>query len=128
MRTIERMETKDNDRGQGQARAQLDSIKKMMKVLRRAKTDEVRTGGGFAAIWHTPGTKATPARKGYMILLCFGGPAVRITGDLNEYGDPETAQLEYWFTVWERYNTTDKEDEILLEYARFLLRGGINHV
>jgi hypothetical protein len=29
-----------------------------------------------------------------------GGPAVRITGDLADYGEPETASIEYqdWFT------------------------------
>ena len=56
----------------------------------------------------------------YKILLCTGGPAVRITGQLDR-GEPDTAKIEYqdWFTPWEHYyKTTPKEDEALLTYAR----------
>jgi len=70
--------------------------------------------------WHTPGDSSDKPTE-YNILLCTGGPAVRIIGKLNEHGQPETAHLEYqdWFTPWERYgNTTDEEDEALLTYTR----------
>lgn len=55
----------------------------------------------------------------YEILLCTGGPAVRIVGDLNQYNEPETARLEYqdWFTPWEDYHLGDDE-KALLSYAR----------
>jgi len=73
---------------------------------------EVRTD------WHTPGeeTKSTE----YMILLCTGGPAVRIVGDLDGYQQPETANLEYqdWFTPWEQYPLTGEEEKTLLTYAQ----------
>src|ERR1035437_4802354 len=38
----------------------------------------------------------------YEILLCTGGPACRIVGDLSEHGEPETARLEVqdWFQPW----------------------------
>ena len=54
----------------------------------------------------------------YMILLTTGGPALRITGDLNEYNEPETATLEYqdWGTPWTEYR--EAKEETLLEYAR----------
>lgn len=36
----------------------------------------------------------------YEILLCTGGPAVRIIGTLERFNEPDSAQLEYqdWFT------------------------------
>ena len=69
--------------------------------------------------WHTPGgdSEATD----YTILLCTGGPACRIIGELGEHQEPDTARIEYqdWFTPWETYHDTSKEeDEALLTYAR----------
>jgi len=69
--------------------------------------------------WHTPGEDEAPTE--YTILLCTGGPAVRIIGELDEHGQPETATIEYqdWFTPWERYgDISDEEDETLLTYAQ----------
>ncbi len=74
---------------------------------------EVRQG------WHPPGEDEAPTE--YTILLCTGGPACRIIGDLDEHQQPDTAKLEYqdWFTPWvEYYNTTPEEGEALLSYAR----------
>ena len=70
--------------------------------------------------WHTPGDSSDKSTE-YIILLCTGGPAVRIIGELNEHGQPETAELEYqdWFTVWVRYaDASSEEYEALLTYAR----------
>jgi len=70
--------------------------------------------------WHEPGSKDDKPTE-YKILLCTGGPAVRIIGELDEYGQPETAKIEYqdWFTPWVSYaNTSSEEDETLLTYAR----------
>jgi len=69
--------------------------------------------------WHTPGEHEEAAE--YEILLCTGGPACRIIGDLDDYQQPDTAHIEYqdWFTPWVRYsNTTSEEDEALLTYAQ----------
>lgn len=69
--------------------------------------------------WHSPGEEKEPSE--YEILLCTGGPAVRIVGELDEYQQPTSAGLQYqdWFTPWESYsNTTNEEDEALLAYAR----------
>jgi len=158
------MTTKDTERVESQARAQLDSIILMVKRLEHASdcdgedcqlTDReileginIRYEEGMTASeedrtqyhnedearqsieedplsvqvrsdWHTPGEEA-PASE-YEILLCTGGPAVRITGELTQYQEPETAQIEYqdWFTPWQRYcATTSEEDEALLTYAR----------
>lgn len=63
-------------------------------------------------------TNLKPAE--YNILLCTGGPAVRILGDLNEDGSPGTANLEYqdWFVAWEQYPLELDDEEKLIEYAR----------
>ena len=68
--------------------------------------------------WHEPGGDNTPTE--YTILLCTGGPAVRIIGDLNAYHEPLTARIEYqdWFTPWMAYCGTDEEEKALLAYAR----------
>ena len=77
--------------------------------------------------WHAPGgmyptTGEFPTPEQYRILLCTGGPAVRITGELNGYGEPETARLEYqdWGTPWTVYTDYDYE---LLEFARMFYFG-----
>ena len=70
--------------------------------------------------WHSPGDGNDKPTE-YNILLCTGGPAVRIIGKLDGHGQPETAEIEYqdWFTPWVRYaNTNSEEDEALLPYAR----------
>lgn len=54
----------------------------------------VRTG------WHAPGSDADAEE--YCILLSTGGPASRIIGELDQFGQPETARLEVqdWGTPW----------------------------
>lgn len=61
----------------------------------------------------------------YRILLCTGGPACQITGQLSEHGEPETAvmQVQDWFQPWTEYRPTVPEgetewEEVLLAYAR----------
>ena len=56
----------------------------------------------------------------YTILLCTGGPAVRIKGKLSDM-TATTAQLEYqdWGTPWTRLDGLTQEDiDALLTYAR----------
>ena len=54
----------------------------------------------------------------FYILLCTGGPAVRIMGDLDQYGQPDRAWLEYqdWYTPWTQYY--DASHDTLLRYCR----------
>lgn len=69
--------------------------------------------------WHTPGEESEANE--YLVLLCTGGPAVRITGSLGAHAEPEDAQLEYqdWFTPWEKYYAiTPEEEKALVSYAR----------
>jgi hypothetical protein len=113
-----------------QGKTQLESIIEMVNALENTGNDgdkreeaeqaihedaldvEVRSG------WHTPGSENKPEE--YMILLCTGGPACRIIGDLSEYGEPENARIEVqdWGTLWTNMQLSSDEEEKVLQYAR----------
>lgn len=131
------MTTRD-DGGLSQAIAQFHSIVEMVSALRKSdspdSTDdardaarqaieddalsvEVRTG------WFNPYSRdADRAPAEYCILLCTGGPAVRIVGNLSEHCEPESAVIEYqdWFKPWTRWTPGNSHnvESILLDYAR----------
>ena len=119
----------DTKRAESQAKIQLERIIEMVKAL-DTQDDDARESAlqtinedplsvEIRSDWHTPGAKSENTE--YRILLCTGGPAVRITGDLGCFSEPDSAQLEYqdWFTPWEKlYDTTPEQDEALLQYAR----------
>jgi hypothetical protein len=125
---------KDNERAIEQARSQLEGIAEMVSAYENAENDKDRDEAeqrinedpleiSVREPWHAPGKEAKPDE--YLILLCTGGPAVRITGDLADYGEPETASIEYqdWFTQWERFDMTEEEKETVLKYARHFYFG-----
>ena len=129
-----------------QGQAQFDSIKEMVLDLERAdEGDKV----GYAAVeeareriredalsvevrsgWYVPGRRESHSVEEYTILLCTGGPAVRIIGTLNEYCEPESARMEVqdWFQPWTEFHPLVGQDDtesdnydsepILLAYAR----------
>lgn len=71
--------------------------------------------------WYTPGCGADDnARKPaeFQILLCTGGPACRIIGELDEHGEPDRARIQHqdWGTPWTDYFDTDSDT--LLAYCR----------
>lgn len=70
---------------------------------------EVRSG------WAAPGEELTP--EDFQILLCTGGPAVRIMGELDHHGQPSRAWLEYqdWGTPWTQH--FGAEQSRLVAYA-----------
>jgi len=72
---------------------------------------QVRSG------WYPPGD--TPEAEEYEILLCTGGPAVRIIGRLGAYNQPDSARLQHqdWFTPWQELITTGEDQAALLSYA-----------
>jgi len=126
--------TLDKDTARDQARAQLDCIVELVKALdggeevdgEELTREEVEErihehplSVEVRADWHAAG--AEDKLTEYNILLCTGGPAVRIIGDLSQHGEPETARIEYqdWFTPWKRYgDTSHAEEEAMLIYAR----------
>lgn len=159
---------KDNERAESQAKAQLESVKDMMKRLEHVRecngdnctlTDKELYAGinlfytkkltrkqrdeaieqyhdedaAISAInedplsvqvrsdWHTPGEQGEDSE--YEILLCTGGPAVRIVGDLDGHGQPDSARLQYqdWFTPWVEYITNGDDHDAILAYAQYLV-------
>ena len=117
----------------GQAKMQLAGVIEMVKELRAAcsEGDEKRIEKAEKVIeedpvevcvrsgWQPVGNTSSPEIDEYSILLCGGGPAVSVTGNLNAHGTPDDAKLEYrdWFERWTEYETTEEEKEYLVEYA-----------
>lgn len=68
--------------------------------------------------WHTPGDAKDSAPLEYRILLTTGGPALRIIGDLDQYGQPDSARLQYqdWGTPWTEL-LEDVDHDILIQFA-----------
>ena len=123
---------KEENRAESQAKAQLGSIVEMVDALETAKDDEKAREEAEQRIsedplsveirgdWHTPGREDEGAVE-YRVLLCTGGPAVRIIGELSEHSEPETARIEFqdWGTPWtEFWIEDDGKREKLLTYAR----------
>ena len=78
---------------------------------------EVRTG------WRLAVGAEDDKPTEYRILLTTGGPALQLVGELNEHGEPETAELQMqdWGLPWQKWAPTplDMEyDETLLTFAR----------
>jgi len=75
--------------------------------------------------WHEPGIPSDEGGE-YGILLCTGGPAVRITGPLDGYEEPADAflQCQDWGTPWESV-TLDHDTQLALKkFARSFYFGG----
>lgn len=72
---------------------------------------EIQMRGG----WHDLGDREEDEE--FYILLCTGGPAVRIRGELDR-GEPTRAWIEYqdWFEPWKPY--FDADQATLLAYCR----------
>jgi hypothetical protein len=69
--------------------------------------------------WHAPGGEGAKPSE-FMILLCTGGPAVRIRGELDRHSEPEKSRIEYqdWFTPWQTLpDLSDEENAALLDYC-----------
>lgn len=128
--------TQQVDHAREQAQAQLESIAEMVRAYRSAQeidaedadmqvdkardciledplSIEVRTD------WHAVGVEDSKPTH-YRILLCWGGPACQVVGELNEHLEPETATIQYqdWGMPWTDYPLSSEEEDIVLEYAQ----------
>ena len=67
----------------------------------------------------------TGEATGYSILLCTGGPAVRIIGDLGGYDEPESAEIQAqdWGTGWEYLRMTEEEETALMWFVNLFYFG-----
>lgn len=86
------------------------------RISEDALSVEVRSG------WVSTGEQLKPDE--FCILLCTGGPAVRIIGDLNDHCEPCTAKLECqdWFTPWTEA-MAGVDGDVLLDYCRVFYFG-----
>ena len=113
-----------------QAFAQLASIKEMLRAVENAADDEREAAEQAiyddplevsvrCASWSSPYDNLEPDE--YRVLLCTGGPAVQITGDLNEHMQPVTARLQHqdWFEPWQTVPLNAEDTKALLTYARY---------
>lgn len=144
------MTTEHDKRSEQQARYKLESIAEMVRALRKASDGEEVTIDGDGPYdedgvrerieesvlsvqvrsgWVNPGTEKFKAEE-FELLLCTGGPAVRIVGELDEYGQPTEARIQHqdWGTPWTDYPATmpgddDDEDDLLMEYCRVFYFG-----
>lgn len=125
------MKTKqEKNHAKDQAAAQLASIKEMVKALKKEQdTDETTAREAIEnnplsvevrSDWHQPGGDKSDKPTEFKILLCWGGPAVRIVGYLDEHCQPEDAKLQYqdWGTGWTDYALDREGLDAVLEYSR----------
>ncbi|MFC2108520.1 hypothetical protein ACFLS5_03570 [Candidatus Bipolaricaulota bacterium] len=120
-----------------QARAHLESIVELVEAIETAQINQEADFEGdtldleeleerarewplsilVRSDWVSPGSEMVAAE--YELLLCTGGPAVRIRGDLSEYQQPINAHLEHqdWFTPWDRASLSSGESDALLRFA-----------
>lgn len=125
-------QTKENF-GEQQAQAQLNSIKEMVTAL-DAVTDSTPDNDREAIEqriqetplsvevrqdWHRPGDQDFAKSSEYKILLCTGGPAVQIVGELDRFGQPDNARLQYqdWFTPWNDFSVSGADADALLTFT-----------
>lgn len=95
-----------------EAAGEYESLEDAERAIREDPLSvEVRTG------WYPPGDDK-PDPEEFQILLCTGGPAVRIRGELDQWAEPASARLQYqdWFTPWTDYLETD--EATLLAFCR----------
>jgi hypothetical protein len=112
-----------------QGKAQYDSIRELAARLNDdPDNDRARDAIHEDALsvlvrsgWHVPGSDACKPEE-FEILLCTGGPAVRLRGTLDNYGQPDTVkmQVQDWFEPWTDFEPANREDsdKVLLTYAR----------
>jgi hypothetical protein len=69
--------------------------------------------------WHDPGAEDDEPEE-FEILLCTGGPACRIRGELDQHREPRRAWLEHqdWGTPWTQFFTLGDDNGTLLSYCR----------
>ena len=122
----------EEDRAKEQALSQYESIDEMLSNIEKAEgtpeedtlRDELTQDALEVLVrsdWHSPGAESDQVATDYKILLCTGGPAVQIVGELDQHGQPETAQLQFqdWYTPWKDYPISLKQEKRLLDYANY---------
>ena len=114
------------------AKCTFDGIVEMVEALEDANASDEQREDALQAIhedalsveinygWIVPGQAQEEGPEEYAILLCTGGPAIRLRGKLDKYSQPDTAYIEVqdWFVPWMRFDPEGYNEETLLTYAR----------
>lgn len=90
------------------------------RIQEDALSVQVRSG------WFTPGHEAEKLKPAeFEILLCTGGPACRIIGDLDDYGQPDSCRLQHqdWGTPWTEHFLNSEQRDYVLTYCRVFYFG-----
>lgn len=124
---------KEINHAEQQAVAQMESIVEMVANLQLAQEsndlEHVDVEEAQQAIqedplsvqvrsdWRDVGAEAEDVE--FIILLCTGGPAVRIIGDIGLHGQPEHPRLQYqdWGTPWTEYFPSSEQRDALQTYC-----------
>jgi len=117
-------------RAQEQGQVQYESIRELVADLTDDSKDSDRSREAIhedtlsvlvRSGWYVPG-RDEGKPEDFQFLLCWGGPAARLIGILNQHGEPDSAtmQVQDWFQPWTDFqpNTGADADDILLTYAR----------
>ncbi len=113
------------DHAKDQARAQLDNIKELVKALNTDDYDqrcEAQTAIAedplevlYRSGWYASGQGPDEPAEA-LILLCTGGPAVRLIVDLDkEYYSSSRIEYQDWGTEWVKLTPYTREDEEAVE-------------
>jgi len=90
---------------------QEEEIEQMKEsILNSALSVEFRSG------WYSsPESIADLKPEEFKILLTWGGPALRVIGDLNQYKEPENIKMQYqdWGTYWTDFEITEEQQKAL---------------
>ena len=89
-------------------------------ILNSALSVEFRSG------WYSSPESITDLRpEEFKILLSWGGPALRIIGELDDYG-PVNPKLQYqdWGTLWTDFEITENQQEALNWFCNCFYFGG----
>ena len=68
--------------------------------------------------WRDPGADSDGPEE-FEILLSTGGPASRIRGTLDQYGEPDTFHVEVqdWFKPWQSFvGMTGAQGDLIRQY------------
>lgn len=108
-----------------QAAAQYESILEMVTALKDSNypdeaMEDIQNDPLSVEVrsdWEQVGETLTPTE--FRILLCTGGPAVQIRGELDDYKQPRRAWIEYqdWGTPWTEYYSAEVSQDVLLTYC-----------
>ena len=121
-----------SDNSRHQAEVQLTTIKAMLQAVENATGDEreaartaiyddplaVDVRSGWVNVW---AAEFEPVE--YRVLLCTGGPAVQLEGELDDRNQPYNVQLQHqdWFEPWQTVPLNAEDTEALLTYVRYSL-------